>query len=140
MVTALSARGRRVAAIKHCPHGHDLDRTGSDTNTFYRAGALTVVAASPDRITRVDRTEGETPLESIVASLGTLVDIVVAEGFKSSTVPKVLILDGVQPPPSVQNVIATIGAHRHAEANDGVPEFEFEDVDRLADLLCDRFF
>ncbi len=47
LVAALAGQGYRVAAVKHCPHGHESDRPSSDTDRLYEAGAVTVAASSP---------------------------------------------------------------------------------------------
>ncbi|MFQ5934178.1 MAG: molybdopterin-guanine dinucleotide biosynthesis protein B, partial [Dehalococcoidia bacterium] len=133
LVEILSGQGYRVAVVKHCPHGHNLDRPESDTHRVYGAGATTVVASSPGKRTTVDKVEGDSSLESIISSLGTRADMVIAEGFKTSTVPKVLVVKGRDPPPSVENVIATVGDGGDVE---GVPAYGFEDVDKLASQLC----
>ncbi|HJN88027.1 MAG: molybdopterin-guanine dinucleotide biosynthesis protein B [Dehalococcoidia bacterium] len=139
LIAALAARGYRVAAIKHCPHGHDINRAQSDTHRMFEAGASTVIASSPDQRTRVDRTGGDTPLESIISTLGSGVDLVVAEGFKNSAVPKVLVVRG-GPPPPVENVIATVGDSQESEPNGEVPAYGFEEADKLVSQLIAQVF
>ena len=140
LIAALAARGYRVAAIKHCPHGHDINRSQSDTHRMFEAGATTVIAASPDQRTRVDRTNGDSPLDSIVSTLEKGVDLVVAEGFKTSAGPKVLVVHGDSPPPSVENVIATVGDGQDHEPFGNVPAYGFEEADKLADQLIAQVF
>lgn len=106
LVRILSAKGYRVAAVKHCPHGHDIDRTASDTDRLYKAGAVAVIASSPGKRTRIERVAG---LDSLVASFGGEVDLVIAEGFTASDVPKVLVVNGGSGASSLANVIATVG-------------------------------
>ncbi|GEM_PF-273762 len=140
LVAALAAKGYRVAAIKHCPHGHDIDRSKSDTHRLFEAGATTVIAASSDKRTRVDKTKRDAPLESIIATLGAGVDIVVAEGFKTSAVPKVLVVHGAPPPPLVENIIATVGEGQDRKPNADVPFYGFEEADKLASQLIAQVF
>lgn len=131
LVETLTREGYRVAAIKHTPHGHHLGRAEADSERLYRAGAWTVVAASTDRTTRTDRTDRvrrEPTLESLVASVGG-VDLVVAEGFKGSSAPKVLVTRGESPPPQVSNVVAVVS---DLPGPAGLPTYSFEDVDALA--------
>ncbi len=140
LIAVLVARGYRVAGIKHCPHGHDIDRSKSDTNRMFEAGAATVIASSPGQRTRVDRTNGDAPLDSIVSTLGAGLDLVVAEGFKTNTVPKVLVVRGESPPPSVENVIATVGDGPDREPYGEVPPYAFEEGGKLADQLIAQVF
>ena len=39
LVAALKARGRRVATVKHCPHGHEIGHPGKDSQRILNAGA-----------------------------------------------------------------------------------------------------
>ena len=103
LIQTLTAQGYRIAAIKHCPHGHDVDRPGSDTDRLYSSGAAVVMASSPGKRTRLERVDGDTPLGSIISSFGPDVDMVIAEGFKANSVPKVLVLSNGGHPPEVQN-------------------------------------
>ena len=100
LIKTLTDEGYRVAAVKHCPHGHAADLANSDTDRLYKAGAVAVVASSPARLTRFERVTLDSSLESIVSTMGDRIDLVVAEGFKSSAVPKVLVANGASPTPT----------------------------------------
>lgn len=128
MIEALAGQGYQVAAIKHCPHGHDVNRPGSDTDRMFEAGAETVVASSPGQQTRVDKVDGDSALDSIVSNFGSQFDIVIAEGFKASDTPKVLVVDSETPPPEVSNVIATVSA---SPVQAGVPNYHLEELENL---------
>lgn len=47
LVPEMKGRGYKVAAIKHCPHGFDLDVEGKDSWHFTKAGAEGVLLQSP---------------------------------------------------------------------------------------------
>jgi molybdopterin-guanine dinucleotide biosynthesis protein B len=136
LIRKLTDDGYRIASVKHSPHGHDSDRPGSDTDRQREAGAALVVASSPGKLTAIERVDGDTPLESIVASIGEGIDIVVAEGFKASGYHKVLVSDGLPVPENVDNVIATVGRAAHIQ---GVPEFDLDTLHLLAETVVDRF-
>ena len=136
LVESLSGRGYRIAAIKHCPHGHETGRPDSDSDKLYRAGAVAVIASSPDKRSLVVRVGHDSSLTSLVSSIDTPSDLVIAEGFKTSSVPKVLVLDDEQVADSINNIIATVGGDGAASC---VPAFAFEDLDRLADLVQEVF-
>ncbi len=99
LIKTLTDEGYRVAAVKHCPHGHDADLADRDTDRLYAAGASTVVASSPDRLTKVERVTKDSSLERVVSAMSAAIDMVVAEGFKSSAVPKILVTNGRWPKP-----------------------------------------
>lgn len=106
LVEILTGRGYQIAAIKHCPHGHDTDRSRSDSDRLYQAGAATVIASSPDRRTLVERVDHDGSLDTLVSSVGPRVDLVIAEGFKGSQAPKILVMSSEQmapnPPPETE--------------------------------------
>ena len=136
IIHSLTAEGYRIAAIKHCPQGHDVDRADSDTDRLRRAGAVTVVASSPGRLTTMEEVTGEPSLESLVYSVGCGADLVVAEGFTANAVPKVLVMDGNSPPPAADNVIAVV-----ADTPQGskVPTYGFDELHMLATQIRSRF-
>lgn len=135
LIQTLVARGYRIVAVKHCAHGHEVDRPSTDSARLFAAGAGRVVMSSPGLLTSIEATQMDTPLEAIAASLDSSdssYDLVVAEGFKGSSVPKVLVMGEERLSPSPQNVIAVVGDHRTAGE---VPSYTFQEVDALADQL-----
>ncbi|MBI4200495.1 MAG: molybdopterin-guanine dinucleotide biosynthesis protein B [Chloroflexi bacterium] len=135
LVEAFTARGLRVAAIKHAAHGMQPDRPGSDTDRLHRAGARVTIGSAPgERFVRT-RPEGEATLEQLTAELAGQVDIVVAEGFKQAQAPQVLVLGGQGPELPLDPVIAVVGEGQRPE---GFPAYGFSQMEELADLLCQR--
>jgi len=132
LIEILSAKGYRVSAIKHCPHGHEAGRPGSDSDRLLQKGATAVIASSPDKRPTVERVEHDFSLASLVCSLETPSDLVIAEGFKASHVPKILVEDGKRMEDSVTNIIATVCSD---EVVPGVPNYAFQDLDALADRV-----
>lgn len=136
LIEALTERGYAVAAIKHCPHGHDVDRRASDTHRMYTAGATAVIASSPDRTTRVDRTTENSLLEVPGLPSPIEADIVIAEGFKRSKLPKVLVEGEGGGVPAVENAIALVGNDRNISA----PRYyHLDELTELAALVEERF-
>ena len=133
LVAALAGQGYRVAAVKHCPHGHESGRASSDTDRLYEAGAVAVAASSPGVLATRRRVGGDLKLETVVSTVGAGADIVVAEGFKSSTAPKIVV---GELPVSLENVIAHVDSKR--ERSD-VPTYTFGQMDGLADLVRQQF-
>ena len=139
MVESLTAPDLKIAAIKHCPHAHEPTPTKSDSDRLYRAGAMVAIASSPDQRTTIERVIQD----SFWASLATLVqiqvetqlDLIVSEGFKSSPVPKILVIDDRKMAESVTNIVATVGRDRAAVGRYGpnlrVPNYSFNDLESL---------
>ncbi len=136
LIHTLAGRGYRIAAVKHCHHGHQVDLPKKDSARLAAAGASQVIVSSPGQITGIRHTYGDIPLEQIVLSLDPGYDLVIAEGFKNSSVPKVLVL-GTEPVlPQPQNVIAVVSDHPIAG---NAPCYTFEELDRLAWQVQNEF-
>jgi molybdopterin-guanine dinucleotide biosynthesis adapter protein len=136
LVADISARGYRIAVVKHCPHGHDVDRRGADSQRIFEAGAVATVAFSPDKITRVERPSPETKIETLVGELNREYDLVVVEGFKNLDLPKILVDDGA--PPFVDDVIATVTLPEREADSAQPPAFPAGQVTALASLVLTR--
>ncbi len=86
-------------------------------------------ASSPGALTTRRRVDGDPALETVVSGVGAGADIVVAEGFKSSIAPKIVVGDL---PVSLENVIAHVDSK--PEGSD-VPTYTFGQLDGLADQV-----
>lgn len=136
LVENLTARGHKIAAIKHCPHGHEPARSDSDSDRLYGAGAVVAIASSPDRRTMVERVNQDSSLASLAALVRTQAkaqpDLIIAEGFKTSPVPKILVIDDGEMTESVTNIIATVGGDG---TDQRVLNYSFNDLDNSAEWL-----
>ncbi len=135
LVRLLSQRGYRIVAVKHAHEGHDLGPARKDTSKLFAAGASKVIASSPGQLTATERVAGDTSLEEIVATLKDGYDLVIAEGFKGSSVPKVLVTRRGFPLPAVDSVIAVVG---EAPEGGALPVFNPRRIEALADFLVTR--
>ncbi|ATJ87153.1 molybdopterin-guanine dinucleotide biosynthesis protein B [Ralstonia solanacearum] len=83
--------GRRVAAIKHAHHGFDLDTPGKDSYRMRAAGSAEVVLVGDRRLAlmREYAPAHEPELADVLALLSPETDVVIVEGYKRSTFPKI---------------------------------------------------
>lgn len=90
LIPLLTARGLRVATVKHAHHGFDVDREGKDSWRHRRAGATEVLVASARRWALMHELgdEAEPTLADLLSRLGPA-DLVLVEGYKRDTHPKV---------------------------------------------------
>ena len=132
LIETLTQEGYRIAAVKHCPHGHEIDHPESDTGRLRGAGAVTVVASSPSKVTTVETVGRDITLESIVTTMAPGIDLVIAEGYKDSAVPKVLVADGEGPHPDVENVVAFV---TRDTVEREVPTYHPDNLRQLADKI-----
>jgi molybdopterin-guanine dinucleotide biosynthesis protein MobB len=81
LIRELSARGYRVASVKHHVHEVDVDQPGKDSWRHGRAGAVTTMISSPTQFVSVRKVDRERTLDELVEAAGD-VDILITEGFK----------------------------------------------------------
>lgn len=90
LIPVLKAAGVAVSTVKHAHHAFDVDKPGKDSYEHRRAGAREVLVSSADRWALVHelRGESEPALGALIRKLSP-VDLVLVEGFKSHTHPKI---------------------------------------------------
>ncbi len=92
IISELVGRGYRVGTIKHDAHGFDIDHEGKDSWRLTQAGGSPMVISAPDKMAMVrSHLLGEMSVEEIIFRFMTDVDIVLTEGYKSGTLPKIEI-------------------------------------------------
>ena len=89
VVAALKGKGYRVGVIKHDAHRFDIDHPGKDSYRLTAAGADTMLISSPEKLALVKKHAASPPIEELLATYFTDVDIVLTEGFKKSSMPKI---------------------------------------------------
>jgi|YNPNPStandDraft_1061719.scaffolds.fasta_scaffold69058_2 molybdopterin-guanine dinucleotide biosynthesis protein MobB len=92
LLKELKRRGLRVATIKHSREDFELDRPGTDTFRYAQAGSDVVAISAQHKIAFIERRAREMSLEEIVKRLPDDLDLVVLEGYKRATVPKIEVL------------------------------------------------
>lgn len=89
LLPALLQRGLAVSTIKHAHHEFDVDQPGKDSYRHREAGAVEVMVASSRRWALMHELRGaaEPALEELLQHMSP-VDLVIVEGFKRATLPK----------------------------------------------------
>lgn len=92
IIPCLTARGLRVALIKHAHHDFDIDQPGKDSWRHRKAGATQVLVSSAQRWALMHELQGapEPGLAEHLARLSPC-DLVLVEGFKREAIKKVEI-------------------------------------------------
>lgn len=139
LISTLTQRGYNVGTIKHDVHGFEMDKPGKDTWRHKRAGARTTLISSPCQIGMVRDVGHDHTLEELVPLLSGM-DIILAEGFKRSPVPKLEIFrpESYKDPicRNDKNLLALIS---DAPLDFGVPRYPLDDVEGVADFLIKYF-
>ena len=89
LVRELKRRGYRVATVKHDVHGFDIDQPGKDSWRHAQAGSDAVVISSPQKLALIKQVDHDSSLEEIARLIGDDFDIILAEGYKNSNMPKI---------------------------------------------------
>lgn len=97
LIPKLKNQGWKVGAVKHDAHDFEIDHPGKDSYRFFHAGADSVSITSKKKIAFVSVSNGITGIESLLEKQFYDMDIVLIEGFKSSSLPKILVFRGEAP-------------------------------------------
>ncbi|MEA2089320.1 MAG: molybdopterin-guanine dinucleotide biosynthesis protein B, partial [Thermoproteota archaeon] len=82
--------GFRVATVKHISGFFDTAR--KDTWRHLESGAVITVASTPKEIVTISKTPNP-PLEKALEAIYTTSDLIFVEGYKKSSIPKILCAD-----------------------------------------------
>jgi len=131
--------GLLVGTIKHHHGSITMDQPGKDTWRHKQAGAHTVVLSSPYGVGVIRDTPGEIPLSDLVNSYFSDVDLVLAEGYKKESLPKIEIFRSTvhaEPLPDPgEDLIAIISDVALARS---IPCYRLSETRELAEFLVER--
>jgi molybdopterin-guanine dinucleotide biosynthesis protein B len=138
LIPALIARSRSVSTLKHAHHAFDVDQPGKDSHHHRLAGAHEVLISSARRWALMHelRDEREPTLRELVPHLSP-VDLVIVEGFKTESHPKIEVhrSDAGKPLlyPNDPNILAIASDVR--PPNVPLRWAHLDDVEVIADLV-----
>ncbi len=140
LVTGLVARGRKIGSMKYTTQDHQFDTPGKDSFRHAQAGAESTLILSPTKIALFSRTLRSKNLEELLDFLFAECDLVIGEGFKNSTYPKIEVFDtekhsGLLCSPE-DDLIAVVG---DVDPSIKVPYFPPGQIDSVIELIEDRF-
>lgn len=141
LIPRLVERGLSVSTVKHAHLGLDIDRKGKDSHRHRTAGATEVLVSSANRWALVHELRGaaEPSLDALLEKLAP-VDLVVVEGFKHGSHPKLEIHRGAIGKP----LLFPEDAHIIGVASDRplpsaeVPVFRIDDIESILDFVLAR--
>ncbi|MGC8874804.1 MAG: molybdopterin-guanine dinucleotide biosynthesis protein B [Chloroflexia bacterium] len=137
VVAELVTRGYRVGAVKHDAHGTELDQPGKDTWRLRLAGACRVALSSVHGSV-LFATE-PLPLETLALRYFDDLDIVLAEGFKRSALPKIEVARAERSRELLCRPEELVAVVSDFPVELPCPHFGLEDAAAVADLLETRF-
>ncbi|MEZ5565041.1 MAG: molybdopterin-guanine dinucleotide biosynthesis protein B [Gammaproteobacteria bacterium] len=104
LIRELVSRGWRVGTLKHAHHDFDIDQPGKDSYEHRAAGACEVIVVSDRRVAYIRELENAAaePDLAELATWMTDVDLVLVEGWKSGTHPRLELRRQTAPAPRIE--------------------------------------
>ncbi len=109
VISRMVDRGIDVAVVKHDAHGITIDHPGKDSDRLFRAGA-DVALRSPEELVLRWHGRSAPDLPAVLRLLAAGCDMVLVEGHKSTSLPKIwLLAEGAsQPPREVEGILEVL--------------------------------
>jgi len=143
VIARLKEKGYRVGVIKHDAHRFDIDYPGKDSYRLVAAGADTMLISSPEKLALIKKHAVPPSIAELLETYFTDVDIVITEGFKHGSLPKIelhrqersatLICRGVENDPTLQ----AVASDEPLELD--VPVLDLNDTGAIADFIEEKF-
>jgi molybdopterin-guanine dinucleotide biosynthesis adapter protein len=141
LIPVLTARGIRVATLKHAHHQFDVDQPGKDSYEHRKAGACEVIVSSARRWVQMHEVGNgpEATLPQLLAKVSPC-DLILVEGFKTERHPKLEVFReaaGNPPLHAIDPHIVAIASDRPF-ADAGIPVVDLNDIATVANLVLER--
>jgi molybdopterin-guanine dinucleotide biosynthesis protein MobB len=144
VIARLKEKGYRIGVIKHDAHRFDIDHPGKDSYRLASAGADIMMISSPEKLALVKRHTASPPaLAEILSTYFADVDIVMTEGFKHGSLPKIelhrkersstLICRGEK------NDLTLMAVASDEPLKLDVPVLDLNDAGAIADFIEEKF-
>jgi molybdopterin-guanine dinucleotide biosynthesis protein MobB len=138
LISELKSRDYRIATVKHSIHHLDFDKTGKDSWRHLEAGSGATAIVSPDRLVLIKLATGEPDLKDAARLFGEEYDIILAEGFKQSSVPKIEVHRKAAGP-LLRGITDIIAIATDEPLETKTRQFPLNDIKGLADFLENGF-
>lgn len=135
LIKELKNRDYKTAVIKHDIHGFELDREGTDTSRFSKAGSTITVIYDNESYGILGRNSLE--VSQILEQIEKQVDLVLCEGFKDADMNKIIVAraESFEPYNYAGNILAVAADFQPVNSQYKVPIFDINDVRGICDLL-----
>lgn len=140
LITGLKNKGYKIGSIKYTTQDHEFDTPGKDSFRHAQAGAESTLILSPTKIALFSRTLREKNSDQLLSFVFSDHDLVIGEGFKNSSFPKIEVFDskkhsGLLCSPK-DNLIAVVG---DTDPSVEVPYFPLTQIDSLIEFIEGHF-
>jgi molybdopterin-guanine dinucleotide biosynthesis protein B len=140
LIPELIQRGYKVATVKHDVHGFEVDKEGKDSWRHRQAGAYCTIISSPKQMAVIRTTDHDATLEEIRDRFVDEIDIIISEGYKNDSAPKVEVFrKEVHEEPLCTREDSLVALVTNHQIDLGVPCLDLDDTEGLADLIEKQF-
>ena len=143
LVVELKKRGYRVATVKHSAHDFNMDQEGKDSWQYTQAGSDVTVISSPHGFALIKKIEHDATLSELSRSIGSDVDIILAEGFKQEKAPKIEVHRKEQGPDLIsrsEERLAIVTDEKLGLQQLETPQYTPDDISGLVDLIEENYY
>ncbi len=137
IVPELRSRGYRVATIKHAQEIH-IDQPGTDSWRLIEAGSLVTVLATQDRVVLIKPISSPLKLDEVVHLLDEDYDIIIVEGFKGESAPKIEVQRN-ETGPLLTELKGLFAVVSDEPVETKARKFSWSDIQPLVDLIEEGF-
>jgi len=137
IVPELRSRGYRVATVKHA-QDMQLDQPGTDSWRHIEAGSQATVLADKEKVVLIRPAASPPDLNEVVHLLGEDYDIIIAEGFKAESAPKIEVQRN-ETGPLLTDLKGLFAVITDEPVQTKARKFGWSDIRPLVDLIEEGF-
>ncbi len=138
VISYLTNKGYKVAALKHDGHNFEMDKEGKDTYKMKAAGAECIAISSSNKYAVISNTNNRLTFRQLMEKVPHGIDIIIGEGFKDEDIPKILVHRHANNKPNLytdeKNIIAvaTDDYNQFANINN---LFDINDDEKISEFI-----
>jgi molybdopterin-guanine dinucleotide biosynthesis protein MobB len=139
LIPEFKTRGYRVGSIKHTSGEHIFDVPGKDSFRHAQAGADCTLILSTSRLAFFSNRRPEVDERELLDLLFRGYDLIIGEGFKESTYPKIEVMDSSRdrkPLCAAQDKLMAVVCTGHIDSS--IPVFSPNQIKELVDFLEEK--
>ena len=139
LITFFNSKNLKVASIKHAHHEFNIDKPGTDSYLHRQSGSQEVIVSSSKRWVKINElgNRQEKNLKDLLSELDSP-DIVIVEGFKNESHPKIEIIKEDSKDYLFCKVNNIIGIVSDQKIDTLLPQFKREDIGGIAQHILNQ--
>ena len=140
LINFFNSKNFKVASIKHAHHEFDIDQPGTDSYLHREAGSQEILVSSSNRWVKIVelRDSKERKLSNLLNELDSP-DIVIVEGFKNESHPKIEIIKDDSNDYLFTKLDNVIGIVSNKKIDTAIPRFNISNIDDIAEHILNNF-